>query len=121
MAFPFSENYLHNNVIQDSHVIRAMRTVFLGNHSKERTDKLIHHMKHQEHWDQARVDARLKEIKILLRGIDARSIRPLRAVMAGTATKQDKEELKKLEEYAMDLRIEATEMVTRKLSLDDED
>lgn len=50
---------------------------------------------------------RLREIKTLLMGIDARSIRAIRAAMAGEATAIDRAEILSLEEHAKVLREEA--------------
>lgn len=49
----------------------------------------------------------VEDIKIMLAGIDSRSIRPMRSILAGTATEEDRKELAALENFARDLREEA--------------
>ena len=57
---------------------------------------------------------RLKEIKVILMGVDARSVRPMRAMVTGKADPSDVEELHFLEDYARAIRDEAI-MVAKSL------
>ena len=49
---------------------------------------------------------RIAEIKGLLSNIDTQTVRPLRAKIAGTASKEDENKLSELEAEAVNLRIE---------------
>lgn len=91
-------------------LMHAFRAVFAGKASKKEAQKLMSNLE-KNNWDIEKITVRLKEISTLMHGIDFRSMRPMRAVLVGTATSEDKKELKELEESAQLLRSEATYLV----------
>lgn len=55
----------------------------------------------------------LKEIRVLLTGIDSRTVRPLRALISGLGTLRDIQELQDLELSAQELRKKANDIIIR--------
>lgn len=53
----------------------------------------------------------LKEIRVLLTGIDSRTVRPLRALISGLGTLRDIQELQDLELSAQELRKKANDII----------
>ena len=69
-------------------------------------DKLVLGLITQKDIDDKIKQNRIAEIKGLLSNIDTQTVRPLRAKIAGTATKEDENKLSELETEAVNLRIE---------------
>lgn len=59
---------------------------------------------------QPTTDDKIAELKFQLANIDRLTIRPLRAIQAGTATDEDREKLNTLEQEALNIRQQISEL-----------
>lgn len=105
---------------EESIVITALRSIFTGKSSKNEAKTFVASNLDKENWSREKISTRLREIKIMMTGIDYRSIRSMRAIMTNSDTKEDRRELTILEQTAQRLREEAASLALIQVDLDKE-
>ncbi|MDE7346746.1 MAG: hypothetical protein K2N48_08415 [Muribaculaceae bacterium] len=102
---------------QEGYIVSALRSVFMGKTSKSEACAFFASNMSKENWTKEQIATRLGDIKVMLRGIDFRSLRSMRSILTGQDTKEDREELMSLEKTARELRAEAANLAMLQLDM----